>query len=62
MSNTLVGVYGASGFIPCWQEIQKGYLLEDRLLRPAVVKVSKKPPKKNESKNGDVEDHYVKAI
>ena len=28
------------------EEMQKGYLLEDRLIRPAVVKVSKKPHKK----------------
>jgi len=28
------------------EEIQKGYLLEDRLIRPTVVKVSKKPEKK----------------
>lgn len=28
------------------EEVQKGYLLEDRLIRPAVVKVSKKPHKK----------------
>ena len=32
------------------QEIQKGYMLKDRLLRPSLVGVSKKPPKdeKNE--------------
>ncbi len=28
------------------EEVQKGYLLEDRLIRPAVVKVAKKPEKK----------------
>lgn len=28
------------------EEVQKGYLIEDRLIRPAVVKVSKKPEKK----------------
>ncbi|MCQ9208899.1 MAG: nucleotide exchange factor GrpE [Omnitrophica bacterium] len=28
------------------EEVQKGYLLEDRLIRPAVVKVAKKPDKK----------------
>jgi molecular chaperone GrpE len=28
------------------EEVQKGYLLEDRLIRPAVVKVAKKPQKK----------------
>ena len=27
------------------EEVQKGYFLEDRLIRPAVVKVSKKPQK-----------------
>ena len=27
------------------QEIQKGYMLKDRLLRPSLVGVSKKPPK-----------------
>lgn len=27
------------------EEVQKGYLLEDRLIRPAVVKVSKRPHK-----------------
>jgi molecular chaperone GrpE len=28
------------------EELQKGYLLEDRLIRPAMVKVAKKPVKK----------------
>ena len=28
------------------EEVQKGYLFEERLLRPAVVKVAKKPHKK----------------
>ncbi|MBL7085347.1 MAG: nucleotide exchange factor GrpE [Candidatus Omnitrophica bacterium] len=32
------------------EEVQKGYLLEDRLIRPAVVKVSKKPEKDKEKK------------
>ena len=32
------------------QEIQKGYVMKDRLLRPSLVAVSKKP-KKNEEKN-----------
>ena len=27
------------------EEVQKGYLLEDRVIRPAVVKVAKKPQK-----------------
>ena len=30
------------------QEIQKGYLMKDRLLRPSLVAVSKKPEKKEE--------------
>jgi len=29
------------------EEVQKGYLLEDKLIRPAVVKVAKKPHKKS---------------
>lgn len=29
------------------EEVQKGYLLEDRLIRPAMVKVAKKPHKKD---------------
>ena len=32
------------------QEIQKGYLMKDRLLRPSLVAVSKKP-EKNEEKS-----------
>ncbi len=32
------------------QEIQKGYVMKDRLLRPSLVAVSKKP-EKNEEKN-----------
>jgi molecular chaperone GrpE len=28
------------------EEVRKGYLIEDRLLRPAIVKVSKKVQKK----------------
>ena len=34
------------------QEIQKGYIMKDRLLRPSLVAVSKKP-EKNEEKNGE---------
>ena len=30
------------------EEVQRGYLLEDRIIRPAVVKVAKKPTKKKE--------------
>jgi molecular chaperone GrpE len=35
------------------QEIQKGFLMKDRLLRPSLVGVSKKPPEnlKNDEKN-----------
>ena len=37
------------------QEIQKGYLMKDRLLRPSLVAVSKKPEKreKKTNKNGE---------
>ena len=34
------------------QEIQKGYIIKDRLLRPSLVAVSKKP-EKNEEKSGE---------
>ena len=30
------------------QEIQKGYMMKDRLLRPSLVAVSKKPEKSGE--------------
>ena len=30
------------------QEIQKGYIMKDRLLRPSLVVVSKKPEKNEE--------------
>ena len=30
------------------QEIQKGYMMKDRLLRPSLVAVSKKPVNKEE--------------
>ena len=33
------------------QEIQAGYMLGDRLLRPALVSVAKKKSVKNEEKN-----------
>ena len=33
------------------QEIQPGYKIGDRLLRPALVAVSKKPPKDQENKD-----------
>ena len=35
------------------QEIQKGFMLKDRLLRPSLVAVSKKPSKKNEEQKKD---------
>ena len=35
------------------QEIQKGFTMKDRLLRPALVGVSKKTSKKNENKVKD---------
>ena len=31
--------------------IQKGYMMKDRLLRPSLVAVSKKPEKKDEKTN-----------
>jgi molecular chaperone GrpE len=40
------------------QELQKGYLIGDRLLRPAMVVVSKKPGSKPEVKGEDPEDAY----
>ena len=35
------------------QEIQKGFMLKDRLLRPSLVAVSKKPSNKNEEQKKD---------
>ena len=32
------------------QEIQKGYMMKDRLLRPSLVGVAKKTPEKGEKK------------
>ena len=32
------------------QEIQKGYMMKDRLLRPSLVGVTKKPPEKGDKK------------
>lgn len=40
------------------QELQKGYLIGDRLLRPAMVVVSKKPDAKAKVESGDSEDAY----
>jgi len=40
------------------RELQKGYLIGDRLLRPAMVVVSKKPHSKPEVKSEDPEDAY----
>ena len=37
------------------QEIQKGYTMKDRLLRPSLVAVSKKPEKNEENTNKKVE-------
>ena len=36
------------------QEIQKGYIMKDRLLRPSLVAVSKKPEKNEENKEEKV--------
>ena len=38
------------------QEIQKGFMIKDRLLRPSLVAVSKKPSNKNESQEKDEKD------
>ena len=38
------------------QEIQKGFMIKDRLLRPSLVAVSKKPSNKNESQEKDKKD------
>jgi molecular chaperone GrpE len=38
------------------QEIQKGFMIKDRLLRPSLVAVSKKPSNKNESQVKDKKD------
>ena len=38
------------------QELQKGYMMQDRLLRPAMVVVSKKPADKSDAKPGYSED------
>ena len=40
------------------QELQKGYMIGDRLLRPAMVVVSKKPGAEQEVKSEDSEDAY----
>lgn len=40
------------------QELQKGYLIGDRLLRPAMVVVSKKPDAERGVKSEDPEDAY----
>lgn len=40
------------------QELQKGYLIGDRLLRPAMVVVSKNPNSEPEVKSEDPEDAY----
>ena len=38
------------------QEIQKGFMIKDRLLRPSLVAVSKKPLNKNEDQDQDKKD------
>ena len=38
------------------QEIQKGFMIKDRLLRPSLVAVSKKPTNKNEDQKKDKKD------
>ena len=40
------------------QEIQSGYMLGERLLRPALVSVAKKKTAKNEEKNQKKEDKW----
>ena len=42
------------------QEIQKGFTMKDRLLRPSLVAVSKKKDVKNESENVKSEENQVK--
>ena len=42
------------------QEIQKGFTMKDRLLRPSLVAVSKKKDVKNESENEKSEENQVK--
>ena len=49
------------------QEIQKGYLMHDRLLRPAMVGVSKKSkkeldtdPEKNSKSDEESKENYLK--
>ena len=39
------------------QEIQKGFMMKDRLLRPALVGVSKKTKTQNDQKNGENEEN-----
>ena len=40
------------------QELQKGYMMQDRLLRPAMVVVSKKPASKSDAKLQSSEDAH----
>ena len=42
------------------KEIQKGFTMKDRLLRPSLVAVSKKKDVKNESENEKSEENHVK--
>jgi molecular chaperone GrpE len=39
------------------QELQKGYMLRERLLRPAMVVVSKKPDAKGDERSEDLKDN-----
>jgi molecular chaperone GrpE len=41
------------------QELQKGYMMQDRLLRPAMVVVSKKPVSKDAELNSSEDAHKV---
>jgi molecular chaperone GrpE len=38
------------------QEVQKGFMIKERLLRPSLVSVSKKPQSKNEEKPENIEN------
>ena len=42
------------------QEIQKGYMMKDRLLRPSLVGVAKKREEKSQKSTGDKEENAKK--
>ena len=42
------------------QEIQKGYMMKDRLLRPSLVGVSKKKSEKNDDKSKNNQENEEK--